>query len=130
VVGAEGVEAVLQDVVVDGGKGDRTKLVAELVDPVELIGVVGLGALVNEERGLIAGPNGPSTSILSSGTACLAASKSNRFGKLEAKGVAKEARYASPDVFSGSRHRRGCRRGNPVKAIQRRMTSRRPCCAM
>jgi hypothetical protein len=44
-VGAERVEAVLEDVVVDRRERDGAELVAELVDAVELVGVVGFGAL-------------------------------------------------------------------------------------
>jgi hypothetical protein len=54
--GAERVEPVLQDVVIDGRQRDGAELVAELVNPVELVGVVGLGALVDQDGGLVQRP--------------------------------------------------------------------------
>ena len=54
--GAEGVEPVLQDIVIDGRQRDGAELVAELVNPVELVGVVGLGALFDQDGSLMQRP--------------------------------------------------------------------------
>ncbi len=54
--GPQGVEPVLQDVVVDRRKGDGAELVAQLVNAVEFVGVVGPGAFVDQHGRLVQGP--------------------------------------------------------------------------
>ena len=55
-VRAERVEAVFEDVVVNRRERDGAELVAELVNAVEFVGVVGLRALVDEGGGLVQCP--------------------------------------------------------------------------
>ena len=75
--GAQRVEPVLQDVVIGGRERDRAELVAELVDLVELVGVVGRRALPQQLRRLV---QRPAVEVVhfSTGTASRAGSKSKR----------------------------------------------------
>ena len=53
---SEGVKPVLQNIVIGGRQRDRAEVVTELIDTVELVVLKCLGALVDQDRGLVQRP--------------------------------------------------------------------------
>ena len=106
-MGAEGVEAVLQDIMVNSRERDGAELVAELVNAMELIGVVGRGAFAQEDSRLVQGPAVEEVE-LRVGDSIPSELVIEEVGKLVAKGVAEEP-IRLGDILQ---NRPGCRRGN------------------
>jgi len=75
--------------VVGGRESDRAELVAELVDAVKFVGVVGFRALGDEHRGLVQGPAVQHVHMCD-GHRLAGGVKVEQVGKLEAQRVAEE----------------------------------------
>ncbi len=114
VVGSRGVEPVLQDVVVGRRQRHRAELVAELVDAVELVGVVGGRRRRGPARRPGGAPSGRGGPCAPRARASRAASKVEQVRQLEAERVADQP-VGLARRGRGSPSRSGCRRGNPAR---------------